>query len=306
MHWQPALQPEGQTILMVDDTPANLGVLAHVLEESGLQVLVAQDGEEAIARARRAHPDLILLDVMMPGIDGFETCRRLKNLEETRDIPVIFMTALLEQTDKLAGFEAGAVDYVTKPFEVEEVLARVRTHLSLRAMREQLTQQNNLLQQQVALREQAEASLRLAYEDLEQRVAERTAELAQANAKLTAEVAARQRMQDTLVRNEARLRRLFESNIIGIYFWTVGGIIADANDAFLDMLGHTREDLSNGTLSLERIAPVDASNPARQQAIDDRLADRAADAAFAGDAAVDMQDGHYSLLGMDLLPRRTK
>ena len=103
MPWQPALQPEGQTILMVDDTPANLGVLAHVLEESGLQVLVAQDGEEAIARARRAHPDLILLDVMMPGIDGFETCRRLKSLEETRDIPVIFMTALLEQTAAMGG-----------------------------------------------------------------------------------------------------------------------------------------------------------------------------------------------------------
>ena len=271
MPWQPALQPEGQTILMVDDTPANLGVLAHVLEESGLQVLVAQDGEEAIARARRAHPDLILLDVMMPGIDGFETCRRLKSLEETRDIPVIFMTALLEQTDKLAGFEAGAVDYVTKPFEVEEVLARVRTHLSLRAMREQLAQQNALLQQQIALREQAEASLRLAYDDLEQRVAERTAELEQANTRLTKEIAERQRMQDTLLRNEARLRRLFESNIIGIYFWTVGGIIADANDAFLDMLGHTREELRNGILSLDRVAPVDASNPARAQAIDEMM-----------------------------------
>lgn len=120
------------TILVVDDTPANLEVAVSHLEESGYRVLVAQGGEEALSRARRVQPDLILLDVMMPGIDGFETCRRLKKLEAVEDVPVVFMTALTETEDKVTAFGAGGVDYVTKPFQIEELLARVRTHLALR------------------------------------------------------------------------------------------------------------------------------------------------------------------------------
>ncbi len=149
------------TILIVDDTPANVGVLVDYLEDNGFRVVVAQDGMEGLKRAEFARPDLILLDVMMPGMDGFETCRRLKAEDRTRDIPVIFMTALTDAGEKVNAFGVGAVDYVTKPFEIEEVLARVKTHLSLREMRRQLEKQNELLQQEIHVRLQTERSLRL-------------------------------------------------------------------------------------------------------------------------------------------------
>jgi CheY-like chemotaxis protein len=100
-------------ILVADDTPANLSVLLEVLGQAGFDVLIAEDGESAVQRASYARPDLILLDVLMPELDGFATCERLKTQRETRDIPVIFMTALADTVDKVRGFDAGAVDYVT-------------------------------------------------------------------------------------------------------------------------------------------------------------------------------------------------
>ena len=154
-------------ILIVDDVPANLTVLMAHLECLGYQVLIAEDSEEALERARLMQPDLILLDVVMPDIDGFETCRRLKADESTRDIPVIFMTALTDATDKLVGFEAGGVDYITKPFESGEVIARVKTHLSLREAQKELEEKN--------------AELQRVHQELEQRVRDRTAELARSN-----------------------------------------------------------------------------------------------------------------------------
>jgi signal transduction histidine kinase len=130
-----------ETILIVDDTPANLGVLVETLGAAGYRSMVAEDGEEALAQTVQTQPDLILLDVMMPGIDGFETCRRLKAREGTRDVPVLFMTALNETADKVKAFAAGGVDYITKPIEHEEALARVRTHLALRRLRKELETQ---------------------------------------------------------------------------------------------------------------------------------------------------------------------
>jgi len=132
----------GLTILIVDDIPANLAIAVDYLEDRGFNVIVAQDGEEGLERAKLVQPDLILLDVMMPGIDGFETCRRLKRVDSTRDIPVIFMTALADTTDKVKAFAAGAVDYVSKPFQVEELLARITTHLTLRTAQKRLIVQN--------------------------------------------------------------------------------------------------------------------------------------------------------------------
>jgi PAS domain S-box-containing protein len=149
------------TILIIDDTPANVGLLVDYLEDNGFRVIVAQDGLEGIKRAEFAQPDLILLDVMMPGMDGFETCARLKASDKTFDVPVMFMTALTESGEKVNAFGVGAVDYVTKPFQIEEVLARVKTHLALRAMRRQLEQQNRQLQQEIAIRLQTESALRL-------------------------------------------------------------------------------------------------------------------------------------------------
>jgi signal transduction histidine kinase len=145
-----------ETILIVDDTPANLGVLVETLGAAGYQLMVAEDGEEALAQTAQTQPDLILLDVMMPGIDGFETCRRLKSRDSTRDVPVLFMTALHETADKVKAFAAGSVDYITKPIEHEEALARVRTHLTLRRLRREL-------QDQLALKERF---MRIAGHDL--------------------------------------------------------------------------------------------------------------------------------------------
>ena len=130
-----------ETILIVDDTPANLGVLVETLGGAGYRLMVAEDGEEALAQTVQTQPDLILLDVMMPGIDGFETCRRLKARAKTRDIPILFMTALHETADKVKAFAAGGVDYITKPIEHEEALARVRTHLALRRLRREVEDQ---------------------------------------------------------------------------------------------------------------------------------------------------------------------
>ena len=127
-----APSPLAQPVVMItDDDPGNLKVLMDLLKYQGFKVLVAVDGESAIEQAVYAQPDLILLDIMMPGLDGFETCRRLKANKLTHEIPVIFMTALTDTLDKVKGFELGAVDYITKPLQLEEVLARVEKHLML-------------------------------------------------------------------------------------------------------------------------------------------------------------------------------
>jgi len=136
---------EDYSILIVDDNPTNLGVIADYLDEFGFDILTARDGEDCLNKANLADPYLILLDVMMPGIDGFETCRRLKANEETKDIPVIFMTALADTDNKVRGFNAGAVDYVTKPIQQAEVLARVNTHLKIRELTENLMEVNTEL-----------------------------------------------------------------------------------------------------------------------------------------------------------------
>ncbi len=120
------------TVLVVDDEPLNVDLLEQELEAAGYRSLAARSGEEALSLAGQAQPDLILLDVMMGGIDGYETCRRLKANEATRPIPVIFLTALRETFDKVRAFRLGAVDYVTKPFDSDELLARVGTHVALR------------------------------------------------------------------------------------------------------------------------------------------------------------------------------
>jgi DNA-binding NtrC family response regulator len=122
----------GERILVVDDEAANVELLEQELADAGYKTLSSSSGEHAIGVSAKEKPDLILLDVMMAGIDGYETCRRLKAAEATRAIPVIFLTALSDSFEKVRGFGAGAVDYVTKPFDLEELLARIRTHLSLR------------------------------------------------------------------------------------------------------------------------------------------------------------------------------
>lgn len=149
-----------QFILIVDDVPNNLAVLQDYLIESGFEVLVALDGESAIRQAEYAQPDLILLDILMPGISGFETCRHLKANQTTQHIPIIFITSLSDTEDKIQGFDVGGVDYITKPIQKPEVLARVRTHLNLRSLQKQLQFKNQLLQEEIDIRLQTEEKLK--------------------------------------------------------------------------------------------------------------------------------------------------
>ncbi len=139
-------------ILLVDDIPTNLKVLSEAVRNQGWTTLIATDGESAIEQAEYAQPSLILLDVMMPGIDGFETCARLKQNPITAHIPIIFMTALSDSVNKVRGLELGAVDYITKPFQQEEVLARVKLHLKLHLLSQELEQQNQSLERRVTER----------------------------------------------------------------------------------------------------------------------------------------------------------
>jgi len=136
---------DGPKILIVDDTPANIDILDLFLEKEGYKISIAQSGESALDLAYRILPDLILLDVMMPGIDGFETCRRLKSSDKTKEIPVIFITARNEPADIVKGFSVGGVDYITKPFSQEEVCARVHLHLKLKTLMAALETKNQKL-----------------------------------------------------------------------------------------------------------------------------------------------------------------
>ena len=135
-----------ETLLIVDDNPVNLQLLYDFLTSSGYRVLVAQDGESALEQAAEAIPDLVLMDVLLPGMNGFDACRALHDQETTATIPVIFLTALSRTEDKIEGFQAGGVDYLTKPLQFEEVVARVRVHLELRRLRDELAERNRELE----------------------------------------------------------------------------------------------------------------------------------------------------------------
>ncbi len=139
-----ATQPK-ETILIVDDTPANLHFLDELLTKKGYRTRLAPNGGRALSSIRAAVPDLVLLDIMMPGMDGYEVCQTLKADELAQDIPVIFISALDEVFDKMKAFSSGGVDYITKPFQPEEVLARIETHLDLRRLRLSLQEKNQAL-----------------------------------------------------------------------------------------------------------------------------------------------------------------
>uniref|UniRef100_C6E449 histidine kinase n=1 Tax=Geobacter sp. (strain M21) TaxID=443144 RepID=C6E449_GEOSM len=177
----------GAAVLVIDDDMNNLAIVSSLLQEYSYTIYVAEDGESGIRRALLTRPDLILLDVLMPGIDGFETCQRLKAMEGTRDIPVIFMTALAEMEQKVRGFEAGAVDYIVKPLQREEVLARVGVHIHIRHLSKELQETNA---------------------SLEKRVEDRTASLASANQELQKEIAERKLAEEALAVKQAQLEAL--------------------------------------------------------------------------------------------------
>mgnify|MGYP001793280715 FL=1 len=194
----PSNNQTSSTILIVDDVPENLRLLSAALSDAGYEVRSAINGSVALMSAAHEPPDLILLDVTMPRMDGFEVCRRLKSEAATAEIPVIFISALGEVIDKVTAFEVGGVDYVTKPFQIREVLARVNSQLELGFLKQQLQRQNQQLQSSLVEQKQAAAQVRQLNLELEQRVTERTRQLLIVNETLKAEIQERQQAQTKL------------------------------------------------------------------------------------------------------------
>lgn len=222
---------EKGTILVVDDTPTNLEVLFDFLSNAGFRVLFAEDGESALDKAHYATPNLILLDILMPGIDGFETCRRLKESESTKSIPVIFLTALTDTVDKVKGFSLGAVDFITKPLQYEEVLARVETHLRIQALTRQLQEQNCRLEHEVQERKQAEAAL------------QRQNQRSQLFAEVTLKIRQSLQLDEILQTTVTEVQRILQADRVLIYrFWPNGtgsGVAEAVQPGLPQVMGYT-------------------------------------------------------------------
>lgn len=220
---------ETGTILVVDDTPTNLEVLFDFLNEAGFKVLFAEDGESALAKASYATPDLILLDILMPGMDGFETCRRLKANEITQSIPVIFLTALNDTVDKVKGFTLGAVDFITKPLQYEEVVARVKTHLRLQALARQLQEQNARLAHEMQERQQAEAAI------------QRQNQRSQLFAEVTLKIRQSLHLDDILQTAVTEVQKVLQADRVLIYrLWANGtgsGVAEAVQSGFATIMG---------------------------------------------------------------------
>jgi len=214
-------------ILVVDDNIANLRLLTGILIQAGYQVRAAEHPSLAIESALAYPPGLILLDVRMPEMSGFELCRHLKADERTRKVPIIFVSALQDTDDKVRGFEAGGVDFISKPFQESEVLARVKNHLQLRTMQLQM----------------------------ETLVAERTAELTEANQALQIEIAERRRAEQSLQRSAAKFRAIFDHASMGIALAGADLAIADANAAFLQLVGYSVDELQE--IDLTMLSPAE-------------------------------------------------
>lgn len=195
-------------ILVVDDSHKTLSLLKEVLTDDGYEVRTASSGKEALKAVAGEVPELILLDIKMPDMDGYEVCRRLKSEKNYRNVPVIFISGLYDATDKVKGFDAGGVDYITKPFQFEELLARIEMHLDLHHLQKQLGRQNIKLQREIREREQVEEELKTHKSQLEEIVAERTAKLRNINKDLQREIADRTQAEEALRASEEKYRSL--------------------------------------------------------------------------------------------------
>ena len=190
-------------ILCVDDEEANLKLLEKLLVPRGYVVVSAASGKDALLKIRSQAIDLILLDIIMPGMDGFEVCRQIKEDQKLRNIPVIMITASVVKQDHVRGIEAGADEFLSKPFDQAEVLARIKILLKLKAIDDERKRAE--FQKEVALK-----ALQKSHDDLDRRVQERTAELAQANEELQADISERKQTETALRTSEERFSKVFQ------------------------------------------------------------------------------------------------
>jgi len=228
-----ALKITDNNILIVDDQPSSIRYLSMVLKTEGYSVRIAVSGQAALDTIKSKLPDLILLDISMPDMDGFELCQRLKTSEHFKEIPVIFLSGLEKVADKVKGFQVGGIDYITKPFAPEEILARVKTQLSVRVMQNQLKQQNIQLQQ--------------AGELLERRVHERTKTLNKINKQLQEEIIERKQAEEALLELTERQKALLDSIQAFVYFKDRQLNYMTANKSLANMLNINVEDFAGKT-----------------------------------------------------------
>ena len=240
MNSTPAEHPA--SILVVDDNRGSLRLLAGLLLEQGFRVHPVISGEAALAVADAEPPDLVLLDVHMPGIDGYEVCRRLKANERTAGVPVIFLSAADETINKVQAFTVGGVDFVTKPYKAEEVLARIDAQLRLYRLQACVEAQNRALQAEIVERERAEAALVELNQRLEGLVAERTADLTRANSELKVEVAERLSAEAALRESEQKYRSIVWNAPVGIFRSTPEGRFLEVNSAMATLFGYPSTD----------------------------------------------------------------
>ena len=227
--------PLANSILVVDDTLNHLNALSQLLGKEGYRVRGANNGVRALEAVQADPPDLILLDIMMPEMNGYQVCEHLKANEQTRDIPIIFISALGETQDQVKGFDAGGVDYVVKPFQIGQVLARIRTHLTLRTMQKQLAQREQKLQTAVK---------------------ERTAELLMVNEQLGQESDERKRAEAATRESEWRFRNLFENAplcILGMDLDQTPPMITRSNRRAEQVYGWSAQEFTS--ISITRITP---------------------------------------------------
>ena len=232
------LEPTTGNLLIVDDEPVALNFLYNLLKEQGYKVRVALNAKKALETIKIKLPDLILLDVNMPDMNGFEVCQRLKTSEQYRKIPIIFVSALHETVDKVKGFQVGGIDYISKPFAPEEVLARVKTHLTVSFIQEQLEHRNAQLEQEIIARQRSESALQKAHEELEQRVEERTLELEKVNQALQQQIEVHKQTERELRISDEILKQMPDA----ILFTDINGNIQRWMGGAEQILGYTADE----------------------------------------------------------------
>ncbi len=236
-------EPRRPMILIVDDIPIDLQIVAMTLSREGYQIAAATNGKQALDMVGKITPDLILLDIIMPEMDGFEVCRILKGSVETRDVPVIFLTVKDGMEDILKGYEAGAVDYVTKPFHSAELLARVRAHTELKKKIDNEKELISRLKAALDERRRAEEDLQWAHDNLERLVEERTAELLSKNRLLLEKIEERKQAENKLRRSEEKYKHIYE-NIQDLYYEiSYDGIILELSPSIERLTKYKRDEL---------------------------------------------------------------